>query len=66
MLVQNLHLKESLSFEVETYGIKIILIEPGVINTGFVEDLVVPDKYNINKNRLCIQKAVMSDNNSIS
>lgn len=44
-------LSESLSFEVETYGIKIILIEPGVINTGFVEDLVVPDKYNINKNR---------------
>lgn len=44
-------LSESLSFEVETYGIKIILIEPGVINTGFVDDLVVPDKYNINKNR---------------
>lgn len=60
-------LSESLSFEVETYGIKIILIEPGVINTGFVEDLVVPDKYNINKNRQAVQKAVVNkDNNSLS
>jgi short-subunit dehydrogenase len=59
-------LSESLSFEVETYGIKIILIEPGVINTGFVEDLVVPDKYNINKNRQAVQKAVNRDNNSLS
>jgi NAD(P)-dependent dehydrogenase (short-subunit alcohol dehydrogenase family) len=59
-------LSESLSFEVETYGIKIILIEPGVINTGFVEDLVVPDKYNINKNRQAVQKAVNKDNNSLS
>lgn len=59
-------LSESLSFEVETYGIKIILIEPGVINTGFVEDLVVPDKYNINKNRQTVQKAVNRDNNSLS
>jgi NAD(P)-dependent dehydrogenase (short-subunit alcohol dehydrogenase family) len=59
-------LSESLSFEVETYGIKIILIEPGVINTRFVEDLVVPDKYNINKNRQAVQKAVNRDNNSLS
>ena len=59
-------LSESLSFEVETYGIKIILIEPGVINTGFVEDLVVPDKYNINKDRRAIQKGSNRDNNSLS
>src|SRR5918992_194213 len=59
-------LSESLSFEVETYGIKIILIEPGVINTGFVEDLVVPDKYNINKNRQALQKTVNRNNNSLS
>jgi len=51
---------------VETYGIKIILIEPGVINTGFVKDLVVPDKYNINKNRQAVQKAVNRHNNSLS
>jgi len=59
-------LSESLSFEVETYGIKTILIEPSVINTGFVEDLVVPDKYNINKNRQAVQKAFNRDNNSLS
>ena len=59
-------LSESLSFEVETYGIKIILIEPGVINTGFVEDLVVPDKYGINKNRQVVQKVVNRVNNSLS
>ena len=59
-------LSESLSFEVETYGIKTILIEPSVINTGFVEDLVVPDKYNINKNRQAVQKAINRDNNSLS
>jgi NAD(P)-dependent dehydrogenase (short-subunit alcohol dehydrogenase family) len=59
-------LSESLSFEVETYGMKIILIEPGVINTGFVEDMVVPDKYNINKNRQAVQKSVNRDNNSLS
>ena len=59
-------LSESLSFEVEAYGIKIILIEPGVINTGFVEDLVVPDKYTINKNRQANQKAVDRDKNSLS
>ncbi|MGC1133425.1 MAG: SDR family oxidoreductase [Nitrososphaeraceae archaeon] len=35
-------LSESLSFEVAPYGINIILIEPGVINTRFVENLVLP------------------------
>jgi NAD(P)-dependent dehydrogenase (short-subunit alcohol dehydrogenase family) len=59
-------LSESLSFEVETYGIKTILIEPGVINTRFVEDLVVPEMYNINKNGQAVQKAVNRDNNSLS
>jgi NAD(P)-dependent dehydrogenase (short-subunit alcohol dehydrogenase family) len=36
-------LSESLSYEVEPYGIKIILIEPGVINTNFVENIAIPD-----------------------
>ncbi|WP_458720884.1 SDR family oxidoreductase [Candidatus Nitrosocosmicus sp. R] len=45
-------LSEALSFELESFGIKLILIEPGVINTEFVEDLVVPsNKYGIDKNR---------------
>ena len=33
-------LSEALSFELESFGIKLILIEPGVINTEFVKDLV--------------------------
>ena len=45
-------LSEALSFELESFGIKLILIEPGVINTEFVKDLVVPsNKYGIGKNR---------------
>lgn len=42
-------ISESLSYEVEPFGIKIILIEPGVINTEFIRDLVVPDNYGISK-----------------
>ena len=45
-------LTEALSFELEPFGIKLILIEPGVINTEFAKDLVVPsNKYGINKSR---------------
>ncbi len=37
---------ESLSYELEPLGIKAILIEPGVIRTEFVKDLVIPaNKY---------------------
>ena len=36
-------LSESLAYEVQPYGIKVILIEPGVINTNFVENIVIPD-----------------------
>jgi short-subunit dehydrogenase len=35
-------LSESLAYEIEPYGIKVILIEPGVINTNFVENIVMP------------------------
>ncbi len=42
---------ESLSFEVEPLGIKVILVEPGVINTEFVQDLIVPtNRYGVDKN----------------
>jgi short-subunit dehydrogenase len=42
---------ESLSFEVEPFGIKLILVEPGVINTEFVQDLIVPkNRYGVDKN----------------
>lgn len=45
-------ISESLSYELEPFGIKVILVEPGVIKTEFVKDLVVPtNKYDIDKNR---------------
>jgi NAD(P)-dependent dehydrogenase (short-subunit alcohol dehydrogenase family) len=36
-------LSESLAHEVKPYGISIVLIEPGVINTNFVENITIPD-----------------------
>jgi short-subunit dehydrogenase len=36
-------LSESLAYEIQPYGIKVILIEPGVINTNFLENIVIPD-----------------------
>ncbi len=35
-------LSESISYELEPYGIKVILIEPGVINTNFVPNIKLP------------------------
>lgn len=36
-------LSESLAYEIEQYGIKVVLIEPGVVNTKFVENIIIPD-----------------------
>ena len=36
-------LSESLAYEIGPYGIAIILIEPGVINTNFVKNIIIPD-----------------------
>jgi len=36
-------LSESLAYEVEPYGICVVLIEPGVINSNFVENILLPD-----------------------
>ncbi|MGB9169022.1 MAG: SDR family oxidoreductase [Nitrososphaeraceae archaeon] len=38
-------LSESISYELQPYGIKVILIEPGVINTNFVPNIKFPDKH---------------------
>jgi NAD(P)-dependent dehydrogenase (short-subunit alcohol dehydrogenase family) len=35
-------LSESISYELQPHGIKVILIEPGVINTGFVPNIIFP------------------------
>ena len=36
-------LSESISYELQQYGIKVILIEPGVINTNFVPNIKLPN-----------------------
>ena len=35
-------LSESISYELQPYGIKVILIEPGVINSNFVPNIIFP------------------------
>jgi short-subunit dehydrogenase len=39
-------LSESISYELQPYGIKVILIEPGVINTNFVPNIKFPNQIN--------------------
>jgi short-subunit dehydrogenase len=59
-------LSESLSYELKPYGIKIILIEPGVINTEFVHDLVVPvNRYEIDKNKNQIKQEKSNKDNTL-
>ncbi|MDQ3852682.1 MAG: SDR family oxidoreductase [Thermoproteota archaeon] len=36
-------LSESFAYEVEPYRISVVLIEPGVINSNFVENIMIPD-----------------------
>ncbi len=36
-------LSESFAYEVQPYGISVVLIEPGVVNTNFVENIMIPD-----------------------
>jgi NAD(P)-dependent dehydrogenase (short-subunit alcohol dehydrogenase family) len=57
-------LSESLSFEVEPFGIRVIIVEPGVINTEFVRDLVVPTAiYGVDKNGKQINSTFPKDKN---
>jgi short-subunit dehydrogenase len=35
-------LSESLTYEIEPYGISVVLIEPGVINTNFAKSIIIP------------------------
>src|SRR5919107_4012871 len=55
---------EALSFEVEPFGIKVIIVEPGVINTEFVQDLIVPSAiYGVDKNGKQIYSSHPKDRN---
>jgi NAD(P)-dependent dehydrogenase (short-subunit alcohol dehydrogenase family) len=57
-------LSESLSFEVEPFGIKVIVVEPGVINTEFARDLIVPTSiYGVDENGKQINSAFPKDKN---
>jgi len=60
-------LSESLSFEVEPFGIKVIVVEPGVINTEFARDLIVPTSiYGVDENGKQINSVFPKDKNDAS
>jgi short-subunit dehydrogenase len=59
-------LSESLSYELETFGIKIILVEPRVINTKFVQSLIVPNnRYKIEINQDQTDRSEFNINNNL-
>lgn len=53
-------LSESLAYEIEPYGISVVLIEPGVINTNFVENIIIPG------NTRSISSYLLSSSSSLS
>ena len=57
-------LSESISYEIEPYGIKLILIEPGVINTNFVPNLKLPNQGNNRAQKSMLKVRESSDNYS--
>jgi short-subunit dehydrogenase len=55
-------LSESTSYELQPYGIKVILVEPGVINTNFVPNIKFPDKTD-NESKQTLMKQEKSETN---
>jgi NAD(P)-dependent dehydrogenase (short-subunit alcohol dehydrogenase family) len=55
-------LSESISYELKPYGIKMVLIEPGVINSNFVPNIRYPN----NAEKKSIQKSVREENGANS
>lgn len=53
-------LSESLAYEIEPYGISVVLIEPGVINTNFAEKIMIPG------NTRSISSYLLSSSSSLS
>lgn len=49
-------LSESISYELQPYGIKVILIEPGVINTNFVPNIKFPHKHDDKKQKTLLEE----------
>jgi short-subunit dehydrogenase len=55
-------LSESISYELQPYGIKVILVEPGVINTNFVSSIKFSDKTD-DKSQQALRKQEKSEIN---
>jgi short-subunit dehydrogenase len=51
---------ESLAYEVEPFGIKVVLVEPGVIDTNFVENIIIP------VNTQLISSSLLTNSDSLS
>ena len=59
-------LSESISYELQPYGIKVILIEPGVINTNFVPNIKFPNKTDYNKSQRNLMNEEKSEETNFS
>jgi short-subunit dehydrogenase len=57
-------LSESISYELQPYGIKVILIEPGVINTNFVPNIKLADKTDDKSQQTLIKQEKLETNHS--
>ena len=59
-------LSESISYELQPYGIKVILIEPGVIDTNFVPNIKFPNKTDYNKSQRNLMNEEKSEETNFS
>jgi short-subunit dehydrogenase len=57
-------LSESISYELQPYGIKVILVEPGVINTNFVPNIKLADKTDDKSQQTLIKQEKLETNHS--
>ena len=57
-------LSESISYELQPYGIKIILVEPGVINSNFVPNIKLADKTDDKSQQTLIKQEKSETNHS--